>query len=271
MEAACSAGIEVLAVTDHDSIAALPALRSAVADQGEAACTLITGSELSMNWQGRCVHVLLLGFDESNPVLLAWLAEQHRIRAERNLGILSRLDKATGHRIAARFGVVDGYILGDNAEVDAVLEKLCRPQIAEELVSLGLVQKPQQAFKRWLGAGKPASVSTPWPELERALPQLASAGGVSVLAHPMKYGLTGRKTRRLCEDFASAGGQGLEVVSGAQPRPESQQLAKVAQGLDLCSSIGSDFHAPRPWLPFGKLPELPSDCEPVWQRYPELF
>jgi hypothetical protein len=136
---------------------------------------------------------------------------------------------------------------------------------ARLLVEQGVVPDVQTAFRRYLRRGKPGYASTTWAPLEEAVSWIRGAGGVAVLAHPLKYGMTNVWLRRTAEAFRQAGGDGIEVVSGLEDAGRVSRAAALARRFALAGSVGSDFHEPgRPWQEVGRLRGLPVDVPAVW-------
>ena len=94
---------------------------------------------------------------------------------------------------------------------------------------------------------------------------IRGAGGVSVMAHPLKYKMTRTKLRLFLQDFSEAGGQGLEVISGNQTSQETKDMITLAQKYGLYASVGSDFHRPNcPWQALGYKLSIPESVPAVW-------
>ncbi len=243
--------IDVLALTDHDTIAGLPLAQKAADENG---IKLINGIEFSSQWGKGGVHVVGLGFRLDSPELNAAINAQNDARSSRAEQIAARLAKAG---IA---GSLEGaHALAGNAYVG-------RPHFAQYLVNIGAVTNINAAFKKYLGTGKPADVKYQWPAMAIIIGWIHAAGGVAVLAHPCKYDLTRIKMCALIKDFAAAGGDALEVVSGMQAHPVTMDLAKLAVANNLAASCGSDFHIPgQTWQELGSFPNLPDTCRPVWE------
>jgi predicted metal-dependent phosphoesterase TrpH len=250
--AARAAGVRRLALTDHDTVAGLPEARVACEAHG---VELIPGLELSCRWKKLDIHVCGLWIDPLHPALARALSSQSERREDR------------GERIARRLGHkrMPGALAG--ARRVAGEAPLGRPHFARWMVDAGHVPDLNTAFRRWLGAGAPAGVATEWPELAEGIAWLHAAGGLAVLAHPLKYRLTATRLRALLADFAEAGGDGLEVSTVRMPPEERRRLAGLARRNGLRGSAGSDFHGPVPWQPApGGLPPLPEGLEPVWSE-----
>ena len=244
-------GVDALALTDHDTIAGLVLAHDAAAEHG---IRLINGIEFSSHWGRGGVHIVGLGFQLDSVELQHAIDAQNNARNERALQIAARLAKAG---IA---GSLEGaQSLAGNAYV-------ARPHFAQYLVNIGAVANINAAFKKYLGAGKSADVKFQWPAMATVVGWIHQAGGVAVLAHPCKYELTRTKMCALIKDFAAAGGDALEVVSGMQAHPVTLDLAKIAAANNLAASCGSDFHYPnQPWQELGCFPALPETCRPVWE------
>jgi hypothetical protein len=151
---------------------------------------------------------------------------------------------------------------------------LGRPHFARWLVEAGHVADMARAFKQYLGAGKIGDVATAWPQLAETILSISAAGGVAVLAHPLKYQLTRTQLRRLLVDFQSAGGCGVELVCGVQNPVQTSELRGLLASLardgnhsPLHCSVGSDFHQPdQPWRELG-CARLPEGVEPIWNLW----
>lgn len=245
--------VSCLALTDHDSVAGIAAARLQAEQEG---IRLVAGIEFSSQWAGRGIHVVGLNINPEAESIVAAVAAQEKVRAQRAETIAARL---------ARAGV-------DNALPGALARAgggtIGRPHFAQYLVDEGHVTTINQAFKRYLGAGKPGDVKNLWPELETVVRWIVDAGGIAVLAHPAKYKLTRTKLCALASDFASVGGRAMELVSGKQPVGLAENLAKIASSYQLAGSCGSDFHVPgQPWQELGCFSSLPVGALPVWELW----
>ncbi len=252
MSRAKSKGVTALALTDHDTIAGLRDAQQA-ADENDV--VLIPGIEFSSQWGKIGVHIVGLGIAPESDVLASAIIEQHQSRITRAQAIADRLAKL-GFR-----GALEG------AQQIAGEALVGRPHFARHLVEIGAVRQPQDAFKKFLGTGKPADVKYQWPDIHQIIGWIHAAGGQAVLAHPLKYQLTATKMRALITDFAAAGGDALEVISGQQSHADTEALARLATDKKLSASCGSDFHTPdQRWQELGNFGSLPAHCHPVWRR-----
>lgn len=253
MARASAAGVQVMALTDHDTLEGLPEAAAAAEAEGIA---FVPGVEISVSWGGRTIHIVGLGVEHENPILQAGLAELRRFRDWRAEEMGRRLEKAGFPGVLARARAhSNGRLIG-------------RTHFARALVELGHAETVREVFQRFLVRGKPGHVPGEWAELGDAVGWIRAAGGQAVIAHPARYGFTRSKLRRLVDDFIAAGGEGIEVVSGSHSRDESLTLANLARQVDLSASAGSDYHGPEnPWVELGRLPSLPPNVRPIWHDW----
>lgn len=253
VQRAAAAGVDVLALTDHDDTAGCAEAQAAAADCG---LTLLPGVEVSVSWQAMTLHIVGLAIDPEAPALQSGLARLREFRAWRAVEI--------GRRLAERG--IDGAYEGAAALSHGRL--ISRTHFAHYLVSRGCGKDVREVFRHYLRRNKPGHVPGQWAELEEVVGWIRAAGGVAVLAHPARYGLTATKLRRLLGEFIECGGEALEVVSGSHTPADVQAMARHARALGLLASAGSDFHGPEnPWVELGRLAPLPEGLTPVWQRW----
>ncbi len=222
-----AAGVRQFALTDHDTTAGYLSVRHTTeADE----VGLISGVELSCRWATTTVHVVGLNFDADAPEMVAMVEQLTQAREERAEQIAKRL---------AGFGI-DGALEG--AKAIANESQIGRPHFATWMAEAGAVDSVTEAFDKYLGAGKIGDVKMFWPPLSGIVQAITRAGGVAILAHPLKYRLTGMKLRALINDFKAAGGGAIEVLNGRQPETDLKRLSQLAEGNGLMCSVGSDFH-----------------------------
>jgi len=245
-------GVELLAITDHDSIDAF----SQLDELGETSLRLITGAEFSCNWQGVNIHVLGLGMSAEHSGLAAAMRSQQEARDSRAEEIDRRLAKKgiSGMLAAIRDKLNDSRPVG-------------RPDFARQMLEAGVVSSMSDAFDRYLGAGKIGDVKAMWPALDTIIPWIHDAGGAAVIAHPLHYKMTNAKLRRLLADFRDLHGDGLEVCNGRPPETELVFLRELCRFFDLEASAGSDFHHLSQWSDLGCDSAVLGNCRPVWQRW----
>lgn len=252
---AAERGIQMLSITDHDTLAAYDVL----VDAPRTGPRLIPGLEISALWQRRDVHILGLNVDPASQTLRERLRGQQSARERRAQRIARRLAR---RRLPATLEGARRYA-GEGV--------IGRPHFAAYLVELGIVPDVATAFKKYLGAGKVGDVRTQWPSMHEVIGWIEQAGGVPVLAHPAKYGLTATRLRGLVADFKRCGGVAIEVVSGLQQDAQTRGLAKLCREAELLASRGSDFHhRDQRWADLGRGPALPRSVQPVWSRFGDI-
>jgi hypothetical protein len=249
---AAANGVTCLSVTDHDTV-------DAYANLDDSSCpgvTVVPGIELSTNWAGRNIHVVGLNIDPSNSDLVNGIRKQKLARLQRAEKIAARLEKkGMDNPLEEVTKLANGANIG-------------RPHFARYLVDKGIVTDFRQAFQKYLGNGKAGDVRQFWSPMEDIIEWILAAGGTAVLAHPAHYKLTNTRLRLLAEDFISAGGQALEIVSGIQTKQLTAKLTRLCDDLQLMASCGSDFHTPgNSWSEVGKFTRLPANCRPVWENW----
>jgi predicted metal-dependent phosphoesterase TrpH len=249
---AAERGVTLLALTDHDTVDGLAAAKEAAAG---AALRLIDGVEISVTWEHKTWHVVGLDVDPAHPDLGAGLARLQAVRDERAVEI--------GKKLEAK-GIAGAYAGALELAGEA---KPTRTHFARFLHQQGHVKDEAQAYKKWLGRGKPASVSAQWASLEEAVNWIHAAGGQAVLAHPFRYGLTRAWLVKFLTAFKQAGGDAMEVVSGRGNPDEFHTALHLAQRFQLAASVGSDFHAPAPYSQPGVKVELPAGMPAIWDRF----
>jgi len=222
-----AAGVQQFALTDHDTTAGYLAVRH-TSEAEEVG--LISGVELSCRWATATIHVVGLNFDADAPEMTAMVEQLTQAREERAEKIATRL---------AGVGIDDAL---EGAKAIANGSQIGRPHFATWMVEAGAVDSVAEAFDKYLGAGKIGDVKMFWPPLSDVVQAITRAGGVAILAHPLKYRLTGMKLRALINDFKAAGGGAIEVLNGRQPETDLKRLSQLAEGNGLMCSVGSDFH-----------------------------
>lgn len=247
-------GVTALALTDHDTTAGL---REAA--QAAEACGIcfIPGIELSALHAHQCLHIIGLNIDAEQPMLVDGLAKQQSLREQRALKIAEKLQKK---------GIAGAYEAVTHAAGNG---EITRSHFADFLVAHGYVDTQQAAFDRYLGKGKPAFVLTQWAGLEDVVAWIRAAGGIAVLAHPLRYNLSFKWMNKALAAFKQFGGQGVEVVTGRASADDILLSLQLTRKHRLLASVGSDFHTPEnQWVELGRLAPLPADAEPVWSLFP---
>lgn len=246
-------GVTTLALTDHDTVnGQAEAAKAAVSYDIE----FIPGIEISTTWEKKCFHIIGLNIDPEHTALVSGIQQLQSLRTERAKTIAHKLEKK---RIPNAFEAVIKAAKGG---------MITRAHFASFLVTENHVRSQQEAFDRYLGQGKPAFVSTVWAELDVAIDWINQAGGIAVIAHPLRYRLTASWMKRFLRFFKENGGSGIEVVTGRINPDEISRATAYATQYDLAASVGSDFHSPEnQWVELGRLAALPKNIKPVWELF----
>lgn len=253
MQHAHAAGVNVMALTDHDTTAGIAEARDTATQLG---MDFIPGIELSVTWNNRTVHIVGLGIDENSEPMQAGIKKLMDFRQWRAEEIGRRLEKA---------GYPDMY---DKAKAYSNGRLIGRVHFARALVAAGHADTVGAVFKRFLVGGKPGFVPGAWAELGDVVKWIREAGGRAIIAHPARYDMTRTKLRQLIADFKELGGEGFEVCSGSHSKDDVNTMAQHARDFDLLASAGSDFHGPEnPWVNLGQLAPIPQGLKPVWHDW----
>ena len=224
---AWTAGIRVLAVTDHDTVAALASARQAATAFG---LTLVNGIEITAVDDGRDVHILGYFFDPEAAALARCLTAQRATRRDRLRAMEDRL---------AECGVpVNIETLLSETPADRALG---RPALAAAMVAAGHVRSTRDAFDAWIGEGGPAWIRREGPSVREVAAVLHEAGGLASVAHPVLY--------RRDDEIARWRDEGLDAI---EVYHSEHGVADVARYLALAADLGmlvtggSDFHGEHP-------------------------
>jgi 3',5'-nucleoside bisphosphate phosphatase len=249
--AAAAAGLDVVALTDHDTTAGWAEATAAL----PAGLTLVPGAELSCEYRRDgeepiALHLLAYLFDPTEPV---FAAERRRIRdsrLHRGRRIVDNL-RADGYPVSWEevLGYADGGTVG-------------RPHVARALVAHGLVGSVDEAFSpAWLGSEGRYFAEKEHSDARDAIGMVRAAGGAPVIAHPLA-----RRRERVIDqaaiaELATAGLIGLEVDHPDQDAATRRELRDLAAALDLVVTGSSDYHGSNKVTPIGAETTAPPEYE----------
>jgi len=231
VELAKEAGLEAMALTDHDTTTGLAEAKAAGKELG---VNVISGVEITCEYGGKSMDMLGYCFDSGADELQEKLARIQEGRRERNLEIIGKL-QALGHDISyeevvAEADKADGKIVG-------------RPHFATVMIRKGIVTERQEAFDKFLAEGGAAYVPKLAVSPAECVEMLQAAGGLAVLAHPKLIRFPKDKTiRDLLTDLKAAGLAGIECYYSLHSEEETAQYLELAREFDLLVTGGSDYH-----------------------------
>jgi predicted metal-dependent phosphoesterase TrpH len=227
MELAAAAGLDIVALTDHDSAAGWADASAAARRVG---VTLLPGAEISCQLGGIGVHMLAYLYDPANAKLLEETTRTRRDRLERAQRMVQRMSRD----LDITWADVLEHV-GPSATVG-------RPHLADALVAMGVVSSRDEAFATLLHARSPYYLPHYSPDADRIVRLVVAAGGVPVMAHP-RAGKRGRIISSAdIADLAGAGLAGLEVDHRDNPEEDRRVLRELARDLDLLVTGSSDYH-----------------------------
>ncbi len=245
-------GVELWSLTDHDEIGGQA--RAAAAARA-LDMRYLTGTEISVTFAGKTVHIVGLGFDTDDAGIRAGLVQTRGGRGQRAHEMSDGLAKV-GIR-----GAYEGALkYAGNHDL------ISRTHFARFLVETGVCTDTNSVFRKYLTEGKPGFVEHRWATLKDAVAWITQAGGLAVVAHPARYRFSANEEYALFTEFKNHGGQGVEVVTGSHSAAEYLTYADSAREFGLAASRGSDFHSPdESHTDLGTLPLLPAGLTPVWE------
>jgi predicted metal-dependent phosphoesterase TrpH len=227
--AAHEAGLDVVALTDHDTFDGLDRAVSAGRTYG---VEVVRGMELSCSRQGQSVHLLAYGAD---PEAAALAQEMERVREGRTGRLRPVLDLLAGLGVPVTEEEVMAQV-GSSPSVG-------RPHIADALVAAGWVADRTEAFDRFLADGGPAHVGRYAIEIAHGIDLVHAAGGVAVIAHPWGRGRAALlPTELLTELVEQHGLDGIEVDHQDHDTETRTELRALADRLGVLGTGSSDYH-----------------------------
>jgi predicted metal-dependent phosphoesterase TrpH len=216
-------GVNILAISDHDHLAAFFEIQPYAASQN---VTLIPAIELSCSYDGVDVHVLAYAFDPNDDRILARLTRFRETRHRRGYAIVEKL-RALGCDIRAER--VDELAAGG---------AMGRPHVARALVEAGYVSSVSEAFDKYLGTGKAAYVDKERFEISEAVSLIHDAGGVTSVAHPTLY----PKHEQLIPHLLDQGIDAIEIMHPDVDALNRERYANLARFRGKFTTGGSDDH-----------------------------
>lgn len=220
-------GLTAIALTDHDTVSGAGEAKQAGKELG---IEVISGVELSTDYSDIEIHIVGLFIDDKNEYLLKELEELRTKRNERNGNMINRLRE-----------------LGIDINLDDVIEcsggkVISRAHIAKALVKKGYAGSINEAFERYIGAGKPAYIKRENLSWRKSFELIHNSGGVAVLAHPLQYKLGTKFLQQMLSDLSDGGLNAIEVYYSTHTSADIKYVKRLADMYGLAYSGGSDFH-----------------------------
>lgn len=240
-------GLKAIAITDHDTFAGVEEAQLAGKGVG---LEVISGIELSAQYQDINIHLLGYLFDHKDENFIAALRKIQAGRIERNLRIIERLNKL---KIELTIEEVEEF---------SIKGQVGRPHIASLLVRKGYVDTMDEAFEIYLGSGGLAYESRYLFQLPEAIANIKRAGGLAILAHPYHIYNNCKNFKRYLDELSAMGLDGIEAYYPTHSRKFRKELLQLSTEKSLLVTGGSDFHGdirPGTTLAGGKNVSVPYD------------
>jgi predicted metal-dependent phosphoesterase TrpH len=225
--------LAAVALTDHDTIAGLAQAQAAARDYPNV--KLVAGVELSAAWPQGTLHILGLGVDSASSALAELLGRLREARQQRNPLIIEKL-----RQMGLNLTMDDVLAEAPHANRQLVVGRL---HIARAMVRRRHVRTTDEAFERYIGAGRPAYVDKERLTAAEAIAAVHAAGGVAVLAHPPQLDYDNpAQMERIIRQLRRDGIDAVEVYHSDSTVVQTRALLDVAVKLRLGITGGSDFH-----------------------------
>ena len=260
-------GVKVLSLSDHDTVLGILEARQTAESLG---MTLIHGVEISCRHRvmggyskkpaqnEKVIHVLGYGFSDIETMHDKLAAIQAN-RETRGYAMCERVASTFKRPMDEIWQAVLVQAKGNPQAVG-------RTHIAKVMSDQGLVSDVQKAFTGYLADHKPCYVALDGLSLKDCINLIHDCGGKASLAHATRYNLTANKVRKLIADFASSGGDAVELPASNEPTSTRHMIDRVIKEHELKVSIGSDFHgSAMPWRVLGGVPKLHEGQVGIWE------
>ena len=224
---AATKGVEVLALTDHDTTAGLQEASEAAKKAG---IVFVPGIEINIDWPTGEFHLLGLGLQSVSEPLSSIIKFQEQERLNRNIQMAQKLNEAgvniTFEEVKQRFNT----------------KNLGRPHFAQLMVEKKLVKTRQLAFDKYFAKGRPCFVNRTGADLKMSINAIKLSGGIPVIAHPLSLYVSWGKMDDTIASIKEAGVVGLEAWHPGARHGEAVRLEELAHRMDMFVTAGSDFH-----------------------------
>lgn len=223
VDVAISHGIDILAISDHDNLAAYFEIKAYADSRG---VTLIPAMELSCGFSGVDVHILAYAFDANDE------------RIEKRLRSFRETRHRRGYAIVEKLRSLGCIIDPERVDQLAAGGAMGRPHVARALVEAGYVDSVDEAFNKYLGTGKAAYVDKERFQIAEAVELIHSAGGITSVAHPSLY----RDHQKIVPQLLELGVDAIEVLHPDVDALDRERYSNLARFRDRWTTGGSDDH-----------------------------
>ena len=272
------AGIQMAALTDHDTIKGLDEAKQTAKMVGvelirgvEVSCThTLSGGYGKHQEIDKIIHVVALNFSDTFKMneALQSLQDSRHLRGRQMTQKLASLLMNHPDEEPVLFEHLWQKVL---IKADGNARAVGRAHIGQVLYELGYVSSVKAAFDKYLADNKPAYVPIQTISMADTITLIHECGGLAVLAHPTRYKLSATRTQRLISDFAQYGGDGCELPNH-EPLSCIEMVARTIAKHGLAISLGSDFHGDTmPWRKLGSTAVKSDNQIGIWERFGEIY
>ena len=219
--------LSAIAITDHDTISGIEeAKKSAIGSPLE----IISGIEISSNYNSKEIHILGLLIDHKDTHLINHLQQMQLERENRNLKMVDKI-KSLGYKIS-----YTELLNESNGNI------ITRAHFARSLYDTNQISSMKDAFDNIIGFGCPAYIERDTIGYKDAIELIVKSRGIPILAHPLLYNLSDRELKQLVKTLSENGLKGLETIYHCFSKSQTNYLYNIAVNNNLLITGGSDFH-----------------------------
>ena len=224
---AVNAGCNFFSLTDHDTT---DGLEEAKKYAERFNIKFINGVEISAQHSSQSIHIVGLGINPNEELLIDGLKKNNQFRVNR----AKKISKGLG-----RVGIQGAY---EKARKLSKTDYITRTHFAQMLIKEKVCSNMSSVFKRYMTGKRPGSVKGEWASSVEVINWIHQAGGLAILAHPLRYKMTLTKLKELVRDLKFLGLDGIEIVNSFSSIEDISVSQMIADDNELLYSGGSDFH-----------------------------
>ena len=224
---AVNAGCNFFSLTDHDT---LDGLEEAKKYAESFSLTFINGVEISALHNSQSIHIVGLGINPNEKLLIDGLKKNNQFRVDR----AKKISEGLG-----RVGITRAY---EKARALSKTDYITRTHFAQMLIKENICPNMSSVFKKYMTGKKPGAVKGEWASSFEVINWIHQAGGLAILAHPLRYKMTLTKLKKLVKDLKLLMLDGIEIVNSFSSAEDIAISKMIADENELLYSGGSDFH-----------------------------
>jgi len=224
---AVNAGCNFFSLTDHDT---LDGLEEAKKYSQSFNLTFVNGVEISAQQNSQSIHIVGLGINPNEKLLIDGLKKNNQFRVDR----AKKISEGLG-----RVGILRAY---EKARALSKTDYITRTHFAQMLIKEKICPNMSSVFKRYMTGKKPGAVRGEWASSFEVIKWIHQAGGLAILAHPLRYKMTLTKLKKLVKDLKLLRLDGIEIVNSFSSAEDVAVSKMIADENELLYSGGSDFH-----------------------------